>query len=144
MSKEKQIEEMAKILHPDSCFDGDITACRKMEECSICHATKLYNAGYRKQSENVIELPCKEGDTVYVLRAEDTECHLGVVPSEYACQGCEERECDSVRTYHIRELSNINKWTILDYLWQKRFGKDVFITKDEAEKALAKMKGGAE
>jgi len=51
MSREKQIEEMAKILHPDSCFDDNITACRKMTDCSICRATKLYNAGYRKQSE---------------------------------------------------------------------------------------------
>lgn len=44
-----QIEEMAKILHPDRCFDADITACRKMEDCDVCRATKLYNAGYRKQ-----------------------------------------------------------------------------------------------
>ena len=49
MSREKQIEEMAKILHPDSCFDDNITACRKMMECSICRATKIYNADYRKQ-----------------------------------------------------------------------------------------------
>jgi ribosomal protein S27AE len=51
MSKEKQIEEMARILHPDRCFDGGISSCRKMEDCDICKATKLYNAGYRKQSE---------------------------------------------------------------------------------------------
>lgn len=51
MKDEKQIEEMAKILNPNSCFDEGISACRKTEDCDICHATKLYNAGYRKQAE---------------------------------------------------------------------------------------------
>jgi hypothetical protein len=87
-------------------------------------------------ANNVVVLPCKEGSTVYVIKREDTECHLGVIPSDYSCQGCEEAECDSVETYRIRELSNINKWTILDFLWQGRFGKDVFVDRAEAEKAL--------
>lgn len=51
MNKEQQIEEMARILNPDSCFDKDISECRKMESCYVCNATKLYNAGYRKQTE---------------------------------------------------------------------------------------------
>ena len=91
-------------------------------------------------SNNVVVLPCKEGSTVYVIKREDTECHLGVIPSDYSCQGCEEEECDSVETYRIRELSNINKWTILDFLWQGRFGKDVFVDKAEAENALKERK----
>lgn len=50
MSKEKQIEEMAKYLHytcEGECFrdkDGFI-------DCDACKACYLYDAGYRKQSE---------------------------------------------------------------------------------------------
>ena len=135
MDNEKQIvEEMRKDLI--EIFDEEYEK-RRIVTADFT-AIKMTAKGYRKQSDNVIELPCKEGDTVYVLKTEFTECHLGVEFSEYACQGCEEAECDSVKIFSIRELSNINKWTILDYLWQDRFGRDVFLTKEEAE---AKMKG---
>ena len=50
MSKEKQIEEMAKIIYDadilcDTCGDGTGSYC------SDAIASLLYNAGYRKQSE---------------------------------------------------------------------------------------------
>ena len=47
MSKEKQIEEMAKVLE-STC---DETECNRPTDCDLCQATRLYNAGYRKQSE---------------------------------------------------------------------------------------------
>ena len=49
MSREKQIEEMAKILQFDDCLDVGINDCRKFNDCNICKATRLYNVGYRKQ-----------------------------------------------------------------------------------------------
>ena len=61
MSKEKQIEEMVELLHPDRCFDGDISDCRKMDSCDRCKAARLYDAGYRKQSDNTVEVVrCKD------------------------------------------------------------------------------------
>lgn len=51
ISEEKQIEEMTKILQFDACFDVGINHCRKMDDCNICKATCIYEAGYRKQSE---------------------------------------------------------------------------------------------
>jgi hypothetical protein len=47
MSKEKQIEEMTKN-RPYSC-EGSCENCSKCEEWRF--AKRLYNAGYRKQSE---------------------------------------------------------------------------------------------
>ena len=76
MNKAQQIEEMAQIighcestLHPViKCHDKS-TGCYCIE--NPCHnqrlAEKLYNAGYSKQSENVVELPCKVGTTLYFL-----------------------------------------------------------------------------
>lgn len=50
MSKEKQIEEMAKIC-TDKCKDCHNSECRESTKSQYCIADKLYNAGYRKQSE---------------------------------------------------------------------------------------------
>lgn len=51
MSREKQIEEMAKVMcgyyGTEKCYD-----CRYCCDCHIKHeADRLYKAGYRKQSE---------------------------------------------------------------------------------------------
>jgi hypothetical protein len=43
----KQIEEMARLLE-STC---DETECNHPTNCDLCQATRLYNAGYRKQSE---------------------------------------------------------------------------------------------
>ena len=55
MSKEKQIEEMARILASDC---GKCTECdhfhkeiNGIDSCYLKYADMLYNAGYRKQSE---------------------------------------------------------------------------------------------
>ena len=47
MSKEKQIEEI-KLLLESTC---DNTECNYPFNCDLCQATRLYTAGYRKQSE---------------------------------------------------------------------------------------------
>lgn len=68
MSRE-QIEEMAKVIK--SSLDG--LGCGNFnftgDEISTMFAKALYNADYRKQSENVIEPPCKIGDEVYCIMA---------------------------------------------------------------------------
>lgn len=50
ISEEKQIEEMTEILQLDACINVGINHCRKMDDCNICKATRIYEAGYRKQS----------------------------------------------------------------------------------------------
>lgn len=63
MSKEKQIEEMAEALRKCSCVYTDCDhrcSCCKNEELYddtlLYIAQTLYNAGYRKQSENVTDI----------------------------------------------------------------------------------------
>ena len=52
MSKEKQIEEMAKIICKPTANKGNCEKCGFKKSCSkFDDATDLYNAGYRKQSE---------------------------------------------------------------------------------------------
>jgi len=49
MSKEKQIEEMARVLK--FCRDTSIDECHTKIDCKHCVAEQLYDAGYRKQIE---------------------------------------------------------------------------------------------
>ena len=69
MSKEKQIEEMARIICRD--YNGGICATDGFVCNYNCEWTQiakhLYNAGYRKQSENAIEFPCKVGDKAWFV-----------------------------------------------------------------------------
>ena len=67
MNKENQIEEMAKTL--DEMCDLDLLADCEEKDCSKCMATALYNAGYRKQSEDVPDtnVGCKFCEDDYSL-----------------------------------------------------------------------------
>lgn len=116
--RKKQIEEMAIIIsHSIQKWANDLPPI----SCPVYNAENLYNAGYRKQSENILELPCKVGDKVY--------------------------QTDGVRIYE----STINEITLTTNKMicvteniafdETAIGKGIFLTKEEAE---AKMKGGAE
>ena len=50
-NKEKQIEEMAKVISDEGCIDIPDNECDSCDSCAVCKAERLYNAGYRKQSE---------------------------------------------------------------------------------------------
>lgn len=82
----------------------------------------------------VIVMPCKVGDTVYIIDYRYTKCTAyGDTFDEYHCSGCE-CSCDSRKEYYIRpaEITNIhwifNMW---DY-----FGEKWFTDLEEAEAAL--------
>ena len=86
----------------------------------------------------LVVLPCKPRDVVYVIMHRYTKCSkYGQVFEEYSCSGCEERECDSHLEYYIWE----NKYTTLEWIIGslKRFGKTVFLNREEAEKVLKEM-----
>jgi hypothetical protein len=126
MSKEKQIEEMVKTVSACEC---DCLNCKTCYSWELCEA--LYNAGYRKQSENVIELPCKVGDKVYRTSG----------------NYCGERIFEGV----VGQISIYNNGEIRFWMYGHPLGfacddigKTVFLNKEEAENALAKMKGGGE
>lgn len=64
MDKQKQIEEMAKVIcthiNPcKNCTEYDFGYCKFLGWCE-----KLYNAGYRKISEGVVVLTREEWDKV--------------------------------------------------------------------------------
>lgn len=133
MSEEKQIEEMARDIRfaKELVIDHDVS-------CEYQMARILTNKGYRKQSENVIEVPCKIGDTVYVVsQGAGFSCVWNVYKSR-------------VTAIH---LDRYNKLFVFTETERENVGgyvevERVFNTKEEAEQALEKiiekMNGGAE
>lgn len=145
MSKEKQIEEMANILLETSrqvstdksknksyaVFDRDTIfkyGCDRLNG-----ATALYEQGYRKQSENVIELPCKIGDTVYIIDEADDECGEDYVLAVKVLQFFINEHgiaVDLALPLGLRQ----NTWMVV--------GKNVFLTREEAEAHMRKEDEG--
>lgn len=125
MSREKQIEELATEIY--TLFQS-----RPMSGALARH---LYDKGWRKQSENVIELPCKVGDTVYCIWQY----------SDFAKEDIpfiqETRVIAFVIDEGVLKIIPANYREMTDS-WHQLLA--IAFTKEEAEEALAKMKGGAE
>ena len=61
MDKQKQIEEMAKIICKSGANNADCDKCGFNRECSkFKDAKAIYNAGYRKIPENAVVLTIDE------------------------------------------------------------------------------------
>ena len=132
MSKEKQIEEMAKVM----CAFYGTEMCYDCRYCCDCHikqeAERLYNAGYRKQSENVIELPCKVGDKMYVIY-KGIAYPVRVNAIRIDTKKNNHRICVS-GTFHLYEDYDHNYKATFPF---DSIGKSLYYTEKEA------MKGGA-
>ena len=157
MEKSKQIQAMAR----DMCIYGEKCDKKSCKECELAHeveyfyAKRLYKAGYRKQSENSINPPCKVGDTVYSIKTTYSKCCLGCYYDAVYCEGCE-CECDSHVTREVQEervLSiafNGESWSVMTNASHSNYKSiglpnqySVFLTKEDAENLIAQMEGGS-
>jgi hypothetical protein len=127
MSREK-IEEIRKDIF--NAFGG----YAKWEEDWQSLAEAIYTAGYRKQSENVIELPCKVGDTMYV-DYKGIAYPVKVNAIRIDTKKNNHRICVS-GTFHLYEHYDHDYKATFPF---DSIGKSLFYTEAEA-----KMKGGAE
>lgn len=98
-------------------------------------AETIYTANYRKQSENTIELPCKIGDTVYIIDEAEDECGEDYVLAVKVLQFFINKHGVAI-DLELPLGMRLNTCMVV--------GENVFLTEEEAKKALAKMKGGAE
>ena len=113
-----------------------------LPKCEHCKERIDYEK-YLKTAEEegrLVVLPCKVGDTVYVICHRYTKCSKhGETFEEYSCCGCEELNCDSHKEHYI----HVNQSVLLEWIIRNmelgNFGKTVFLTREEAEKALREM-----
>jgi hypothetical protein len=139
MSEEKQVEEMAKVIKSSLEGLGSGNFNFTGDEFSIMLAKAIYAAGYRKQSKNVIELPCKVGDMIYLPWEFDGIKSIAYLTVTHIIFG---REHNYVKTdFDTDDEAYYDKYQCGRYEFED-FGEIVFLTSEEAQKALAKMKGG--
>ena len=102
---------------------------------------KLAEYETAEEEGRLVVLPCRAGDTVYEIRSDYTKCSIcGDKFNEYDCQGCEE-ECDSRKIYKIEEYTMYILEDIVRHIRCNNWGKTIFTTREEAEKALKEMEG---
>ena len=87
----------------------------------------------------LLRLPCKPKSEVFLICSRYTRCSFEDVPfEESSCIGCE-NDCDSHKEIYIHRNSSVDVEWIARNL--NKFGKTVFLTKEEAEAKMAEMEG---
>ena len=132
----EQIEKMEKLqdrLIKRSCSEYNVRNSMLLVEASRAIGDLL--EAYRKQSENVIELPCKVGTTLYFLYNSPYADKPDLTPRIYKTTDWYFEIDKTGIVICTSDIHSFNKE--YDY----HLGKNVFLTQEEAE---AKMKGGAE
>ena len=113
----------------DTCMGmGYSTKC---DECDFIDMVCERLGEYEDAEEQglILHLPCKVGTPVYMIAS---DCGGDTLDCRYRdCEGCS-------YLYSFVEENKFDTYMVDD------IGKTVFLTKEEAEQALQKMKGGAE
>ena len=110
--------------------------------CDFKDIRDMYNKlkGYEDLEEQglLLKLPCKFGDTVYVV---GTKCLKGDEP----IGGCDNNICDGCilnETYTVFETdvdTHLMKLLLFEHNENFIFNKTVFLTREEAKKALERL-----
>lgn len=124
--------EPEEVLPKDKADEIALKLMRLADLESLCSYDHLRELAEADKEGRVLILPCKVGDTVYFARANPI--------IQYKVTGYEmgEASISQVRSKHI------DKETGLTFNFTFRpssIGKTVFLTREEAEKALQEMEG---
>lgn len=140
MERLTKISEIGNAYYP-KCFEEP---CCGMGECLDDNCSLIIDAckklaEYEQLEEQglLVRLPADKNAEIYLISSRWTICSkYGSRFDEYSCLGCE-YECDSEKEYYVcpTYLSSINV-----SVYANRFGKTIFLTREEAEKKLEEMK----
>lgn len=139
MERLTYVTEDGEILfHPEDLPEDEGMTIRQLAEDERWKALdqiaeKLANMEQMEEQGILVRLPCKVGDTVYTLSyryecKNDYDCK---VPRQWKCE--ENIPCEYEKKIHYVKESQFCL-TMLNSL-----GKTVFLTREEAEKALEKI-----
>ena len=113
---------------------------------------RLHEWAKADKEDRLVALPCKVGDMVLERGWKYSECRLGITPAYRPCsecEGCCAAECDSEKMawlYTGKVVAfRVNRDCVLAQIhWDDKWdtswysiGKTVFLTREEAEAALA-------
>ena len=127
--------EPEEVLPKDKADEIALKLMRIADLESLCNYTRLRELAEADKDGRVVVLPCKVGDTVYMIeRIFDID--NGV--------------CDEICARKVigHGGNNLNKLWLIGSggicnvsIFVSEFGKTVFLTREEAEKALQEMEG---
>lgn len=103
-----------------------------------------------EEQGRLVELPCKVGDTVYKICPINKSIQMGemrngkIVKSD--CQRCPYGNCGCANIGFITDADNVIREVTaydMDWIWHRKkyFGEIYFLSKEEAEQALAERQG---
>ena len=102
-------------------------------------ADKLAEYEDAEEQGLLLRLPCKPNSEVFLICSRYTHCSFEDVPfEESSCEGCE-HGCDSRKELYIHRNESVGIEWIARNL--NKFGKTVFLTREEAESKLKEMEG---
>ena len=134
----KQMERLTERY--DITPDGESDVWVKQHDY-ISAARKLCDYEDLEEQGLLVRLPANKNKEIYIISSRWTVCsECGSRFDEYSCVGCEYK-CDSKKEHYVRPtyLSSIDVNT-----YANRFGKTIFLTREEAEKKLEEMKKNGE
>lgn len=131
--------EPEEVLPKDKADEIALKLMRLADLESLCSYDRLRELAEADKDGRVLILPCKVGDVIYKLFREYTECtSYQVRKDNYCCEGCMV-PCDSREVTVIRAIQPNSLPEVVRYI--EAIGKTVFLTREEAEKALQEMEG---
>ena len=120
MINENEVEELARIIDEIAYIrNGEVSNTYEIAE-------NIIKAGYEKIKGNelILKLPCKIGDTVYFPDKENLMVDIGKIE-------CFDIDSNNCKMAYARYKSGLTYWHTFD-----DFGKEVFLTEEEANRFL--------
>ena len=135
--KNRKNKEKNTIVIPNSFISSADCAEKYEQVAKWLKELKSYKDA--EEQGLLVRLPADKNAEIYLISSRWTVCsECGSRFDEYDCISCE-YECDSKKEYYVcpTYLSSINVSTYVN-----RFGKTIFLTREEAEKKLEEMRNG--
>lgn len=121
-----QLKQIAEIFNCDSNDPAQLK--------QLCD--KLRGWQQADQTGRLVVLPCKVGDTVYRVASICTWPEAECPDDSHSCSGCRELRFEVVR----EKIENVGEAFIAVQYW----GRTIFATRQEAEAAVEREKGGVD
>ena len=133
----KNIAGVAVYKHPFECERCGETIWRLPDYGDGSPTEKLADYEDAEEKGLLLRLPCKPKSEVFLICSRYTRCSFEDVPfEESSCIGCE-NDYDSHKEIYIHKNSSVDvEWIVRNL---NKFGKTVFLTKEEAEQKLKEM-----
>lgn len=127
--------EPEEVLPKDKADEIALKLMRLADLESICSYTRLRELAEDDKGGRVVVLPCQVGDTVYTIE------HIFDIDNGVCDEICA-RKVIGHGGNNLNQLWLVGSGGICNaYIFVSEFGKTVFLTREEAERAIQEMEG---